>query len=371
MKWISEFLGSVKGILLTGAFIGVIAPLLQNFGNPPNMGICVACMERDIAGALGFHRAAVVQYLRPEIIGLVLGAAIAAVMFGEFRARSGSAPLMRFMLGFFAMTGALVFLGCPWRAFLRLAGGDFNALTGLAGMLAGVWAGVFFIKKGFSLGSSRRTPAMAGWVFPVLMIGLLVLLLANMYVSYLPESVIYKEQGKFAPFFSLSGPGSQHAPLIISFGAALAIGFLAQRSRFCTMGAIRDVILIKDMHLMWGILALVLAAFGTNLMLDQFKPGFTGQPIAHTEHIWNFLGMGLAGLAYALVGGCPGRQLFLAGEGDGDSAVFVIGMISGAGFAHNFAIASSAAGTGLWGPAAVIVGLVFCLGTGFFMRQKI
>ena len=37
------------------------------------MGICVACFERDIAGAIGLHRAAVVQYIRPEIIGFVLG----------------------------------------------------------------------------------------------------------------------------------------------------------------------------------------------------------------------------------------------------------------------------------------------------------
>ena len=71
-----------------------------------------------------------------------------------------------------------------------------------------------------------------------------------------------------------------------------------------------------------------------------------------------------------LAGGCPGRQLFLSGEGDGDAAVFVIGMIAGAAFAHNFAAASSPAGTSAWGPAAVIVGLVVCLGIGFIMRQK-
>jgi len=47
----------------------VFAALLQKLGNPGNMGICVACFERDIAGAVGLHRAAVVQYMRPEIIG--------------------------------------------------------------------------------------------------------------------------------------------------------------------------------------------------------------------------------------------------------------------------------------------------------------
>jgi len=65
---------------------------MVNWGNPANMGICVACFIRDIAGALGLHRAGVVQYIRPEIIGFVLGAFITAFAFREFRARGGSSP---------------------------------------------------------------------------------------------------------------------------------------------------------------------------------------------------------------------------------------------------------------------------------------
>ena len=49
------------GIVTVGAFIGIFAALLQKLGNPGNMGVCVACFERDIAGALGLHRAAVVH----------------------------------------------------------------------------------------------------------------------------------------------------------------------------------------------------------------------------------------------------------------------------------------------------------------------
>jgi len=124
-----------------GAAIGVLAPLLQYAGNPKNMGICVACFERDIAGALGLHRAAVVQYMRirirqtrPEIVGFVLGALIAALVFREFKARAGFAPIVRFVLGVFAMIGALAFLGCPRRALLRLSAGDLNAVVGLIGL---------------------------------------------------------------------------------------------------------------------------------------------------------------------------------------------------------------------------------------------
>jgi YedE family putative selenium metabolism protein len=162
-----------------------------------------------------------------------------------------------------------------------------------------------------------------------------------------------------------------HAPLIISLGVGLLIGFLAQRSRFCTMGAFRDLILFRQMHLLSGVIALIATAFITNLILGQFHPGFEKQPVAHTMHFWNFAGMVLAGLAFALAGGCPGRQLFLSGEGDGDAAVFVLGMIVGAGFAHNFGLASSPDGIGPHGMAAVVVGLATCLFIGFTMKARI
>ncbi|MGD2206781.1 MAG: YedE family putative selenium transporter [Anaerolineae bacterium] len=355
----SRFFASRLGVIAAGAVIGVLAALLQKWGNPGNMGVCVACFERDIAGALGLHRASVVQYLRPEIIGFVLGSLLAALACTEFKARTGSAPIVRFVLGMFAMIGALVFLGCPWRALFRLAGGDLNAVLGLAGLILGVSIGVWFLKNGYTLGRSRPTHTAVGWFLPAIMIGLLLLAI------FAPT---FSEGG--AILSSESGPGSMHAPLIVSLFAGLVIGILAQRTRFCTMGSIRDVILMGDTHLISGAGGLLAAAFATNLILGQFNLGVAGQPVAHDNHLWNFLGMVLAGLAFALAGGCPGRQLFLAGEGDADAGVFVLGMITGAAFSHNFGLASSPKGPGAFGPEAVFVGLAVCLVVGFVMREK-
>jgi YedE family putative selenium metabolism protein len=357
-----NFFASRWGIISVGAVIGILAALLQKLGNPGNMGICVACFERDIAGALGLHRAGVVQYIRPEVIGFVIGSMIAAYMFKEFRPRVGSAPIVRFVLGAFAMIGALVFLGCPWRAGLRLAGGDGNAILGLLGLTGGIWIGTLFLKNGYNLGRTQSTHTTVGWMLPLIMLGFLVLMLIFPQVEGQAQSGVL--------FYSVKGPGAMHAPLIIALIVGLGIGFLAQRSRFCTMGAIRDVVLFGQTHLLTGFLSLVVFAFLTNLALGQFHPGFTGQPVAHTMHVWNFAGMMLAGLAFALAGGCPGRQLFLSGEGDGDAAVFVMGMIVGAGFAHNFGLASSPKGVGPHGIAAVVVGLAVCLFIGFTMRKK-
>ena len=50
-------------IILAGLIFGVLGALAVNWGNPPNMGICVACFLRDIAGALNLHQASVVQYI--------------------------------------------------------------------------------------------------------------------------------------------------------------------------------------------------------------------------------------------------------------------------------------------------------------------
>jgi len=127
--------------------------------------------------------------------------------------------------------------------------------------------------------------------------------------------------------------------------------------------------LLRDSHLLNGVIALVLVAFIINLILSQFNPGFDNQPIAHTNGWWNFGGMVLAGLAFTLAGGCPGRQLFLTGEGDADSAMFVTGMIVGAGFAHNFTIASSTKGPSVFGPITVIVGIIVCIIIGLVMRE--
>ncbi|MFP4040254.1 MAG: YedE family putative selenium transporter [Desulfosudaceae bacterium] len=350
------------GIIGVGTFIGVIAALLQYWGNPGNMGICVACFARDITGALGLHRAGVVQYMRPEIIGFVIGSLIAALIFKEFRPRGGSAPIVRFVLGAFAMIGALVFLGCPWRAMLRLAGGDGNAILGLIGLVVGIWIGTRFLKQGYTLGRTHKFSPLAGWVLPLIGLGFLALLL--MY----PPVAGQEKNGVL--FYSVKGPGAMHAAILISLVIGLIIGFIAQRSRFCTMGAFRDLILFKQMHLFSGVVALVVAAFLTNLAVGQFHPGFENQPVAHNLHLWNALGMVLAGLAFALAGGCPGRQLFLSGEGDGDAAVFVIGMVAGAAFSHNFGLASSPKGLGPHGVAAVVIGLIVCVVIGLTMKQK-
>lgn len=354
-----KVLTSRNGPFIAGGILGLIAVVLVRLGNPGNMGFCVACFTRDIAGALGFHRAGIVQYLRPEIPGFILGSFISSLFFKEYSPRGGSSPIVRFALGICAMFGALVFLGCPWRAYLRLAGGDWNALYGILGLAVGVIIGIAFLWNGFSLGASEENPKAAGLIMPVISLGILALLF------FAPK---FSEGGPV--FFSTSGPGSQHAPILISLAAGLIVGWLAQRSRFCTVGALRDLLMLRDSHLFKGIISFTLVAFIANYFLGTFKPGFENQPVAHTNELWNFLGMVLSGLAFTLAGGCPGRQLIMAGEGDSDAGVFVVGMLVGAAMAHNFSAASSGAGIGAYGVHVTIIGIIFCVFVGLFFRNR-
>ena len=337
-------------IVLAGGVIGLIAAILVFFGNPANMGFCIACFLRDTTGALGLHSAAAVQYIRPEIIGLVLGACIISLAKKEFRPRGGSAPVTRFTLGAFVMIGCLMFLVCPFRMILRLAGGDGNALFGLVGFVAGILTGTIFLKKGYTLKRSYKMPKLEGSIYPAFQIVMLLLLAAA------PAFIHFTEPE--------GGPGAKHAAIIIALAAGIIVGILAQRTRLCMVGGIRDAVLFKEYKLLFGFAAILVTALVMNLILgavtgtSYFNPGFAGQPIAHTDGLWNALGMYLAGFGCILLGGCPLRQLILAGEGNTDSAVTVLGLMAGAAFAHNFGLASSGEGPTANGKIAVIIGIV-------------
>ena len=339
---------------LAGLAAGLIAICLGLGGNPPNMALCAACFIRDTAGALGLHQAGGLQYIRPEIIGILLGAFAISLIKKEFSPKGGSSPFTRFILGVCVMVGSLIFMGCPLRMALRLAGGDLNAAVGLVGLTGGILTGVVFLNKGFTLKRAYDQPLVDGLAMPAISIMLLVLLLAA------PAMV----------FFSESGAGSQHAPLLLSLGGGLAVGIVAQRSRLCFAGGIRDAALFKDFHMLLACAALTATVLAGNLATGTFRLGFEGQPAAHTEWLWNILGLYLVGFGSVLLGGCPFRQLVLAGGGNSDAGLTVLGYFAGAAICHNFGLASSAAGTTANGRIAFLVCAAVVFAIAFMNRNK-
>jgi YedE family putative selenium metabolism protein len=224
---------------------------------------------------------------------------------------------------------------------LRLGGGDLNALVGLAGFGAGVAIGSIFLRKGFTFGETKATVGANGWIMPVLALVFLVFLIIK------PAFI----------HFSESGPGSMRAPIAISLAVAIVIGALVQKSGLCMSGSIRNIVLIKNPTMFWGYLAIFVTALIANLATGSFKPGFAGQPIAHTDSLFNFLGLLLVGYGSVLLGGCPLRQIVMAGEGNNDAGLCVLAFILAGATAHNFGIAASPAGVPLSGKIAVLIGI--------------
>ena len=234
--------------------------------------------------------------------------------------------------------------------------GDLNALVGLIGFTGGILLGIASLKKGFSLKRSYEAHKAEGGVLPTVMAALLILVVT--------VPALFK--------FSEEGPGSMHAPFWIALVIALVVGALAQKSRLCMVGGLRDAFMLKDFHLLYGFAAIFVVTLAGNLAMGKFHLGFALQPIAHSAHLWNLLGMVLVGWGSVLLGGCPLRQLILAAQGNGDSAVTVFGMLVGAALAHNFGLAGNpdskseageliVGGISNAGKIAVVLGLVVML----------
>jgi len=142
--------------------------------------------------------------------------------------------------------------------------------------------------------------------------------------------------------------------------------------------------MVGDRSTLWpSYLALFPTLVFGNLIVDAFFPGhvpqfdFGAAPLAHAAHLWGFLGMILVGFGSILLGGCPFRQLVAAGQGHGDAAMCVMGLLAGAALCHNFGLAAAPAtaesigGPSAEGMAAVLLGLVVCAVLGLTCRRAV
>lgn len=318
------------------AGVGVLAGALVALGNPGHMGLCGACFLRDVAGALRLHAGPAL--LRPEVPGLMLGALLWSLRARRHVGRSGSHAVVRFVLCVVMGIGALVFLGCPFRLLQRLGGGDLHAWLALPGFVGGVGVARWFERRGWSLGRTAEVPAAIGVLGPLATLTLLALSLAG---------------GRIV------GPGdagaAPHAPWPAALLLALIAGALLSATGFCAISAARAVF-GGPRTMLAGALAVVLGYGATAVATGGFTPGWTA-PVAHGDLVVNTLALALAlvGLCGALAGGCPVRQLVMAGEGNGDAFVGVAGLVVGGALAHSLQLASTASGPTDGGRLCVVV----------------
>jgi YedE family putative selenium metabolism protein len=328
--------------LALAAALGAACAGLVALGNPPNMGICGACFLRDTAGALRMIEAP--RVFRPEIAGVMLGALAWVVARRRFAARSGSFAATRFFFGLWMGIGSLVFLGCPFRMLQRIGGGDLNAAIGAVGFVAGVGLGHVFERRGYAPGRTEIVRAPVGLLGPAAAAILLFL---------------YGKRLLAGPAPGETG-GPPHAPWLAALGIATAAGAALSATGFCAVSAARQLFL-KRKRMLVAALLLVAGYAAVALATGRFKGGSGGQPVAHEDTIWNILPMALVGLAGVLAGGCPVRQMVMAGEGNGDALVTVVGIAAGGALAHNLGTVSSPLGPTEAGKWATAIGLVIAV----------
>ena len=128
----------------------------------------------------------------------------------------------------------------------------------------------------------------------------------------------------------------------------LLIGYLAQRSGYCSIGGFRDYTLFRHTRLLSGYLTLIFAAFAGYLIfwflvpssMEHFFWPLTSSPFSPVPGAPGGLNTAayilfaiipgfFVGLITVLLGGCPIRQTVMASEGSYKSAWFFIGMCVG------------------------------------------
>ena len=110
---------------------------------------------------------------------------------------------------------------------------------------------------------------------------------------------------------------------IVSLCVGLVVGYLGQRSRMCTIGGLRDYVLVRDTDLLKGVIALLVASWVAFGLLEQLASSDAGRgliaagttPSGLTAVIAILVGALALGYVTTLSGACPLRQHVLAGQG--------------------------------------------------------
>jgi len=126
------------------------------------------------------------------------------------------------------------------------------------------------------------------------------------------------------------------------------VGYLGQRSRFCTISGIRDFFLVKDSYRLKGLIGIVIGGVvGFTIVnklggsLDGFtKPGSwefmpmlrNGLQEAPILILLSAFGVFLMAYFSVMAEGCPFRQHVMAGEGRSSGILYIAGLVAGVVF---------------------------------------
>lgn len=136
--------GLQAGVVM--AIAAVAAGAFFQVRPPGAYGICMACHGRDLVNWVSNEAFGTRLVIAPAslvfplltVLGVLVGAWVAAAMSGEFRFRKPSRPVRHFFYGVVVMNAGLLAAGCSTRLVLRASAGDRLGLVGVAAMVVGI-----------------------------------------------------------------------------------------------------------------------------------------------------------------------------------------------------------------------------------------
>ena len=142
-----------ESVFFAGIVLGLGAAAIQAYFNlipPMAYGVCMVCHPRELVNWLADHllnthwgySMAAINAPIMTVIGVVLGACIAAVQHHEFKVRPARQPIMYFIFGFLMINFGLILGSCPIRIVLLSAYGSILGIIGWACVIIGVGLGI-------------------------------------------------------------------------------------------------------------------------------------------------------------------------------------------------------------------------------------
>jgi len=144
--------------MMAGLVMGAGAALVQAFFEvipPPAYGICMVCHPKDLFNWVSDHLFGTefgnvsVSVTVPvlTVLGIVIGAFIAAKAHGEFRIERAREPIFHFITGFLVINFGLILGSCPIRIIIVSGYGSLIGMVGFACVIAGAVLGSFWLRQ--------------------------------------------------------------------------------------------------------------------------------------------------------------------------------------------------------------------------------
>jgi hypothetical protein len=124
---------------------------------------------------------------------------------------------------------------------------------------------------------------------------------------------------------------------VVTLVIGLILGYMGQRSRFCTISGIRDFYLVKDAYRLKGLIGIIIGGILGFSIFGLIGGDFPGFPLlsdginVEPPLLIPIMIFGAFGMAFfsTISEGCPFRQHIMFGEGRMSGILYIGGLVIG------------------------------------------